>query len=167
MGSRSTVGSLGPSSSGNTILVMGTQSVGHGVGVHLILIRDHHVLLGQRSNTGFADGWWHVPGGRLDPGESVEMGAIREAREELGIEIALADLEFAHLVHHLDADGVGRLGVFFTCSRWTGEPVNAEPDKCSKLAWYRRDGLPEETVDYAVSALHDHQAGTAFAAIGW
>ena len=139
----------------------------HGVGVHLILIRDDHVLLGQRTNTGFADGWWHVPGGRLEPNESLPEGAAREAFEEIGVTIAPEDLAFAHLVHHLDADGVARMGVFFAVSRWSGEPVNSEPDKCRKLAWFRLDDLPQETVDYAVAALRAHQSGTGFSVMGW
>lgn len=40
------------------------------VGVHLVLINAHgQVLLLQRANTGFADGDWSVPGGRLDDSE--------------------------------------------------------------------------------------------------
>lgn len=146
---------------------MAEQDTGHGVGVHLILISDGHVLLGQRMNTGFADGWWHVPGGHLDPGESLPAGAAREANEELGIEIAREDLSFVHLNHHLDADGIARVGVFFTATRWTDEPVNAEPHKCSKVAWFRLDDLPVETVDYAVAAIRHHQQGATFGTHGW
>nr|WP_116027003.1 NUDIX domain-containing protein [Thermomonospora umbrina] len=72
-------------------------------------------------------GWWSVPGGCLDEGESLPAGAAREAREELGITIDPADLTFAHLCHHADADGQARIGVFFAATRWSGEPVNAEP----------------------------------------
>jgi mutator protein MutT len=139
----------------------------HGVGVHLILAREDHILLGQRANTGFADGCWHVPGGRLELGESLPAGAIREAREELGIEIAPEDLSFAHLNHHLDADGIARVGVFFAASRWAGELFNAEPDKCSKVAWVRLDDLPADTVDYAVDAVRHYQQATAFGTHGW
>ncbi|MYV98359.1 NUDIX domain-containing protein [Streptomyces sp. SID3343] len=140
---------------------------GHGVGLHLILVAHRHVLLGLRRNTGFADGWWHVPGGRLDPGESVAEGAIREAREELGIEIDPDDLAFGHLNHHLDADGIARLGVFFTATRWRGEPVNAEPDKCAKIAWFPLDDLPDDIVDYGLAGILHHAAGESFGTHGW
>lgn len=43
-----------------------------------------------------------------------------------GITIDLADLRFTHLCHHADPDGQARIGVFFTATRWTGTPVNAE-----------------------------------------
>jgi hypothetical protein len=33
-----------------------------------------------------------------------------------------------------DPDGLARVGVFLAARRWTGEPVNAEPRKCSEIA---------------------------------
>ena len=140
---------------------------GHGVGVHLILVADGHVLLGRRENTGFADGHWSVPGGRLEPGEPATHGAIREAREELDIEIAENDLTFAHLCHHHDPDGNARLGIFFTSNTWHGEPTNREPDKCSKLTWHLVDALPGNTVDYARTAIHLATEGTRYSQHGW
>lgn len=140
---------------------------GHGVGVHLILIADGSVLLGRRENTGFADGCWSVPGGRLEPGEAAERGVIREAAEELGIQIDEADLAFAHLCHHLDPDGKTRLGIFFTATAWQGQPTNREPDKCSKLAWHLLDALPENTVDYARTAIRFAIEGTRYSQHGW
>lgn len=141
--------------------------LGHGVGVHLILIADDRILLGQRANTGFADGSWSVPGGRLEVGEPAVCGAAREAAEELGIAIAEADLTFCHLCHHLDPDGRARLGIFFTATIWSGEPVNAEPHKCSKLAWHLLDALPENTVDYARTAIRMAAEAIPYSQHGW
>ncbi|MEO3859825.1 NUDIX domain-containing protein [Acrocarpospora sp. B8E8] len=118
------------------------------VGVHLILIQDEKILLLQRANTGFADGDWSVPGGRLDQGEALPHSAAREALEELGIHINPDDLTFTHLCHHADPDGQARIGVFFTATRWTGTPVNAEPDKCSTIDWFAPHALPSNTVGY-------------------
>jgi len=140
---------------------------GHGVGVHLILIADGGVLLGRREGTGFADGFWSVPGGRLVLGEPARHGVAREAAEELGIEIDEADLEFVHLCHHLDPDGKARLGIFFTATTWRGEVTNREPDKCSKLAWHLLDALPENTVDYARTAIRLAIEGTRYSQNGW
>ncbi|MFI7113937.1 NUDIX domain-containing protein [Nonomuraea sp. NPDC050227] len=137
------------------------------VGVHLILIEGDKVLLLLRANTGFADGLWSVPGGCLDAGETLPEGAAREAREELGIDINPADLDFAGVCHHADPDGQARIGVFFATSRWGGEPVNAEPSKCDKIEWFPLDDLPGDVVSYIRAGLGAYQRGDAFSLDGW
>lgn len=125
------------------------------VGVHLVLTNpDGQVLLLQRANTGYADGNWSVPGGRLDDGETLPAGAAREAFEELGIHIDHDDLTFGHVCHHADPDGERRIGFFFTITKWAGDVVNAEPGKCSALEWVKPDDLPDNTVGYIRQGVH-------------
>lgn len=57
------------------------------VSVHLLLRKDNKILLMRRKNTGFADGMYSMPAGKLEPKESVEDAIIREAREEINIDI--------------------------------------------------------------------------------
>ena len=137
------------------------------VGVHLILAEGRKVLLLRRANTGFADGRWSVPGGSLEHGETLPQAAAREAREEVGVTIDPADLTFAHLCHHADPDGLARVGVFFTATRWAGEPVNAEPHRCSEIAWHDLDRLPSDIVSYIRTGLGAHDDSTTFSLDGW
>jgi 8-oxo-dGTP diphosphatase len=137
------------------------------VGVHLIITEGSKVLLLRRANTGFADGSWSVPGGSLEDGEPLPAAAAREAREELGITLDPADLAFAHLCHHADPDGLARIGVFFSARRWTGEPVNAEPHKCSEIAWHAIGELPDDIVSYIRTGLNAYGEGSAFSLDGW
>lgn len=58
-------------------------------GVGLILLdADGRILLERRCDNGF----WGLPGGRIEPGESIEQTAVREAREETGLEIEVTRL---------------------------------------------------------------------------
>ena len=131
------------------------------VDLHIVIRAGSTVLMGLRQNTGFADGMYHLPAGHLEDGETFVDGAIREAREELGIDIQLADLFLAHVMHHS-----GRLGLFFSVERWSGTITNAEPGKCKTLAWLPVDALPANTVDYARAALRAIDCGDAISTFG-
>ncbi|MFC9662096.1 NUDIX domain-containing protein [Nocardia sp. NPDC127606] len=133
------------------------------VGVHLVLVdAQERVLLGRRVNTGFGDGLFHVPAGHLEAGESAVAGLIREAREEVGVEIDARDVEFAHVLHSDE-----RVQMFFTVRRWTGAVANCEPEKCSELGWFEPEGLPEEIVDYCRVGIGKVMTGEAFSEYGW
>ena len=55
------------------------------VAVYLLLLREGHVLLLRRHNTGYEDGNYSVIAGHVDPGERVTQALVREAAEEAGI----------------------------------------------------------------------------------
>ncbi|MFJ6378613.1 NUDIX domain-containing protein [Kitasatospora sp. NPDC092039] len=146
----------------------GTEPPALVVGVHLVLLDGDTVLLGRRHNTAYADGLWHLPAGHMEPGETVTRSMTREAREELGILIAEADLTLAHTLHHLDADdGRSRLQLFFLPARYDGQVRNVEPHKCDALRWWPLVGLPADTVPYTRHALGEIARGNALSTVGW
>jgi 8-oxo-dGTP diphosphatase len=53
----------------------------------IVLIEDDKVALIERHRAGLE--YFVFPGGGVDPGETPEQAAVREAREELGIEVAI------------------------------------------------------------------------------
>jgi 8-oxo-dGTP pyrophosphatase MutT (NUDIX family) len=140
----------------------------HLIDVHVLLIRDDHVLLSQRSdpNPEF-DGLWHAPSGKLDADESVLDAAMREAAEEIGVLIDPADLEHVHTIHVNGSGPEPRLGLFFATSRWIGEPVNREPDKCRAVRWFPLTGLPERIIDYPAAGIDAYRRGSRFSVRGW
>jgi 8-oxo-dGTP diphosphatase len=58
------------------------------VSVSALIIENEQVLLAHRR----AIDWWNLPGGAIDPGETVAEGLRREVREETGLEIAIGQL---------------------------------------------------------------------------
>jgi 8-oxo-dGTP diphosphatase len=70
------------------------QAAGHPrpeVAVGAICVRHGRLLVVQRGR-GAGRGLWAVPGGRLEPGESVEEGVLRELAEETGLAGAVRGL---------------------------------------------------------------------------
>ena len=138
------------------------------VDVYVLLQRpDGMILLLERSGTGYADGQLCPPSGHLEDGESVARCGVREAAEETGVGIDPADLVFTHVVHHRNPEGQGRIGIFFTATRWAGEPVNSEPHKCAGLQWADPARPPANTVPYTAAALAAIIGREAFSLDGW
>ncbi len=52
-----------------------------------VILRDDRVLLAQRPPGRHLAGKWEFPGGKVDPGESLEACIRREIREELGLAV--------------------------------------------------------------------------------
>jgi SAM-dependent methyltransferase len=133
------------------------------VDVHLILRRGAEVLLARRTNTGYADGLLHAPSGHAEDGEDVREAMIREAREEIGLDLAPDDLRVALVMQHRGPEGQPRIGWFFEAEYGAGgEPVNREPDKCSYLGWFSLDRLPDDMVAYCRAGLEGYRAGRRF-----
>jgi len=136
------------------------------VAVHLFLRKDNQILLLRRFNTGYEDGNYSVIAGHIDGGEDVYAAMIREAKEEAGISIALEDLKIVQVMHRKTADDE-RIDYFFECTKWHGEIVITEPDKCDRLDWFSLTDLPSNTIDYIYEASKRYSEGMPFTIFGW
>ena len=109
----------------------------------LALIKDDQVLLLQRSSdAAWMPNVWHVPGGRVEAGESVQAAAIREIREELGVEVFVEDLEFRGIVAYDQTNDEDVDTFQFSTRRWKGEPRIMESHKHQAIMWAQVDNLP-------------------------
>jgi len=133
--------------------------------VHLFLIQNDQVLLLRRRNTGYEDGNYSVVAGHLEGGEEVKAAAVREAREEAGIEIEAGDLEIVGVMHRLSDDE--RVDFFVRATVWSGQVSNMEPDRCDDLAMFDMDALPANVVPYVRQALENYRNGIWFDSFGW
>lgn len=84
-----------------------------------ILIENHKILICQRAGLGSCANLWEFPGGKLEPGETLQECALRECKEELGITLKIGEL-FAESVYHYPDREVEI--TFFLAKRVSGEP---------------------------------------------
>ena len=135
------------------------------VTVHLLFIRGDQILLSRRFNTGYRDGEYSVPAGHLDGNETVIAAGMREANEEIGVTLEANDMAFSSIMHR--NEGEERVDFFVHVHKWSGEIVNAEPDKCDDLRWVRVNELPDNTIPYVRRAIENHLNGITFDEFGW
>ncbi|MBJ8349883.1 (deoxy)nucleoside triphosphate pyrophosphohydrolase [Streptococcus zalophi] len=55
------------------------------------IIKDNKVFCAQRANNKSLGGYWELPGGKLEIGESPEQALIREIKEEFNADIEIID----------------------------------------------------------------------------
>lgn len=135
---------------------------------YLVLRKEGKVLMLRRTGTGHFDGCYTLPSGHVEPAESYRACAVREAFEEVGVEVAFERARPVHVCHrNADDGGDGRIDVYFSATEWKGEPGNMEPEKCSDVAWFDIGRLPENTVPYVRKALSEIERGQAYSEEGW
>ncbi len=69
-------------------LVSTTRSATFRIGVYAVIFEQERVLLAHRRDID----WWNLPGGGMEPDETVEEAMRREVREETGLEVAVERL---------------------------------------------------------------------------
>lgn len=107
------------------------------IGVAVIWNEQGQILIDRRPQTGLLGGLWEFPGGKVEPGETVEACIQREIREELGIEIKVGDrlITVDHTYTHLRVT----LNVHH-CNHISGEP---QPIECDEVQWVTLDTIDQ------------------------
>lgn len=127
-----------------------------GVGV-MIPDNQGRILLERRSD----NGRWGVPGGKIDPGETIEQAAVREAFEETGLKVAVvrmigvySDPADGRIVTYDDNGDVAQLiDVAVEARIESGELRISE--ESLELRFFGPDEIPDDLVPPAVVPVRD------------
>jgi len=107
-------------------------------GTLCFVVSDDEVLLIEKRR-GLGEGWYNGPGGKREAGETIRECAIREVREEVGIDVDTPALSKAgELTFRLDGDPQLHCHVFRT-DRFDGEP---RPSEEARPEWFALDEVP-------------------------
>ena len=114
------------------------------IGVGVVFNAAGELLIDQRLEEGLLGGMWEFPGGKQEPGESIEACIARELKEELAIAVKVREelITFDHAYSHK------KLRFVVHCCEWvSGDP---KPLASQQLRWV----LPEQLTDFPFPAAN-------------
>lgn len=114
------------------------------VAASAVVTDDHGAVLLQRRSD---NNRWSVPGGAMELGESIAAAAVREVREETGLEVEVVSLigvysDPRHVVAYDDGEVRQQFSICFAC-RATGGSLGTSDESLDVrfFAWDELDGL--------------------------
>ena len=124
-----------------------------------VIVRDGRLLLQRRSD----NGKWGLIGGLLELNETYTQGALREIREETGLEVELESFLGIFHNHHMvwsNGDKAHTVGAFFTAHIVSGTP---RPDEESlELRFFAREEIPELFAEDHAAAIEAYYSGIRY-----
>jgi ADP-ribose pyrophosphatase YjhB (NUDIX family) len=129
-------------------------------GVRTLVLDDEGRLLLERQRLFDS---WALPHGCVDPGESALEAAIRETREETGLEILRADLfgvytDPRYSLTYPNGDQVQTFTVAFLAREWEGIP-RPDQDEVEEVGFFPLDALPEPVYWIHQDTIEDYRRG--------
>ena len=123
----------------------------------LILINDEKLLMVRRFQSGWEDGKYTLPSGHIEQGEFPEDTIIREAKEE--VDLNLIKVELVHVQYQKDR----YVDFYFTSDDWSGEAIINAPDECDDIQWFPIEKSSDiEIPDKIRIAIKSYLAGNSF-----
>lgn len=138
---------------------------------YLVLVKGNEVFLLRRYNTGYHDGKYGLCAGHVEGKETFKEAIIREAKEEIGIDLKVKDLEAVYVMQRYAMPNPRelreRVDVFIRAEKWKGEPKNMEPHKCDKASWFPLNSLPKNTIPFIREALKNIKNKKFYSEVGF
>ncbi len=125
-----------------------------------MIIKDGKVLMAKRKGSHGA-GEYGFPGGHLENLESFEDCAVRETREECGIEIK--NIKFLYVTNITKYAPKHYVHIGVTAEWASGEPKTLESEKAEGWQWHDLNNLPEgPTFEFCKLAFDAYKTGKVY-----
>ncbi len=135
--------------------------------IHVLFIKEDEILMLLRKNI-LLDGLYSIIAGHLDGGETVLEAAIRESKEECGVDVNPENIEVRTVCHSFSRHNNREYVQFYAiCKKWSGQIVNMEPSKCGEIKFFPINELPQNTVPYIKDGIEKTLSGVHFYEYGW
>ncbi len=136
------------------------------IAAYVIMRRGNKVAFVLREHTAWMNGYYGLVSGKVEKDETYTAGAIREAKEEAGVDIETKDLKYLLTIHRREPE-MSWVDVFFEATKWSGEPFNAQADEHAELAWLDTNKLPKNVLPNVKFALAEIEKGKMYSEHGW
>lgn len=114
------------------------------VGVGLYIVNEKRQLLLGLRKSAHGCGTWCPPGGHMEFGESNAQAAVREAKEETGLDIVPDSVTLAGVTNdYFKESNKHYITLNLTTTKFSGTPRCMKPDKCAEWKWFDLDNLPK------------------------
>jgi ADP-ribose pyrophosphatase YjhB (NUDIX family) len=130
----------------------GTIAAVKDVAVVALLDERRHVLLVRQS---YGRRWWALPGGEVEQGESAENAALREVKEETGLDLLIARPVGQYSLQRPS----GRSVVYLYAAEHADGSMHLDPSEVEEAGWFAADDVPEETNDVLRQMVKDAAGG--------
>ena len=125
----------------------------------IIKNEDNKILLQRRQGTKLWHGYLVLTAWHLDIRENVYDALIREAKEELDIDISINDIVDTFGVNHRNKTLSPYFDVYFEIAKYKGDIKINEPNKCSELIWASLDKLPSDMIEFEKKVIYNNLKG--------
>ena len=116
----------------------------------VFIARGERILLVRQ---GYGERYWSLPGGSMEPGESVQEAAVREVKEETGLDVRLTRLVGIYSKPALDS-----LAVCFEAQAVGGSPLEAT-NEVVEWRYFPADDLPRPIRPHLHQRVADWRRG--------
>ena len=104
-------------------------------------VEDGDRILFIEKKRGLGEGYFNAPGGHIEEAETAMEAAVRETKEETGVDIT--DLEYRGTLRFQFSDGIRELGYVYFAKYAGGELVECDE---ARPFWIQRDAIPYENM---------------------